>query len=191
MDAAAHDLWRFSLRVYRAPGVERACLALQDGQGADVNLLLFCGWLAGRGVALERRRLRQAMAHVRSWQSAVIVPLRSARHAHKCLAAAMGQTQEAASALHKRLLALELELEHCEQTALFELAASWLPPRRPTPPPQAAQSNLARYVELLGAALAAGSTAASTAVPAAMSAPNAATHVQTLVAAFDAAWTGG
>lgn len=179
MDAAAHDLWRFSLRVYRAPGVERACLALQDGQGADVNLLLFCGWLAGRGVALDGRRLRQAMARTRAWQSAVIVPLRAARRAHKRLAAAAGQTQAAASALHKRLLALELELEHLEQTALFDLAAAWPPPRRPVSPPQAAQANLTRYLELL-----CGTAGAASAAPAAA-------HLQTLRAAFEAAWTGG
>ena len=38
--------WRFSLRFYRLPGVADACIALQDGCGVDVNILLFLLWLA-------------------------------------------------------------------------------------------------------------------------------------------------
>ena len=45
MRHAPHPFWRFSLRVYRAAGVQQACLALQEDCGADVNLLLLCGWL--------------------------------------------------------------------------------------------------------------------------------------------------
>ncbi len=150
MARAPHDFWRDSLRVYREEGVEPACIALQDGCGADVNLLLFCGWMAGRGVGLDQRRLRQAIARVRAWQSEVVVPLRQARRAHKRLAAAVAPAREAAAAVHQRLLALELELEYVEQALLVELAASWPPPRRSLPPDDAAQSSLARYLQLLG-----------------------------------------
>src|SRR5262249_60281859 len=38
--------WRFSLRFYRQPDVADACIALQDGCGVDVNILLFFLWLA-------------------------------------------------------------------------------------------------------------------------------------------------
>lgn len=42
------DLWNFALHLYARPGVEAACLALQD-EGADVCLLLCGAWLeAGR-----------------------------------------------------------------------------------------------------------------------------------------------
>ena len=61
MRHAPHPFWRFSLRVYRAAGVQQACLALQEDCGADVNLLLLCGWQGLDGRALDRRRLRQAM----------------------------------------------------------------------------------------------------------------------------------
>src|SRR5258706_9315513 len=50
-------LWRFSLRFYRRPGVADACIALQDGCGVDVNILLFFLWLA-----LARRCVPSAAA---------------------------------------------------------------------------------------------------------------------------------
>ena len=45
------DLWDFAQRLYARPGVESACLHLQE-VGADVCLLLTAGWLGGRGVKL-------------------------------------------------------------------------------------------------------------------------------------------
>ncbi|MDE2613288.1 MAG: TIGR02444 family protein [Burkholderiales bacterium] len=152
MQRTPHDFWRFSLRVYRAGGVESACLALQDGCGADVNLLLFCGWLAGRGWSLDRRRLRQAMARVGAWQSEVVVPLRAARRAHKRLAAdaaAAHAPHDGAPSLHQRLLALELDLEYAEQSMLVALAASWPAPARTLPCAAAARASLERYLQLL------------------------------------------
>ena len=35
------DFWRFSLSLYRMDGVPPACIALQDGHGLDVNIMLF------------------------------------------------------------------------------------------------------------------------------------------------------
>ena len=45
-DDRASPFWRFSLGFYRQPGVADACIALQDGCGVDVNILLFFLWLA-------------------------------------------------------------------------------------------------------------------------------------------------
>ena len=149
MRRAPNPFWRYSLRVYRQDGVEQACLALQDDYGADVNLLLFCGWVASEGRCLDGRRLRRAVARVRDWQSRVIVPLRQARRAHKRLAGAAGPASDSARSQHRRLLALELELECVEQSLLAELAASWPQRRRALPPAEAARANLARYLQLL------------------------------------------
>ena len=38
---ATTPFWRFSLTYYGQPGVSDACIALQDGCGVDVNLLLY------------------------------------------------------------------------------------------------------------------------------------------------------
>ncbi len=168
MQRAPHAFWRWSLRVYRAPGVQAACLALQDGLGVDVNLLLLCGWQASRGASLDRRRLRQAIARVGGWQSQVVAPLRQARRAHKQLAPADAASAESAAALHKRLLGLELELEYAEQSMLADLAAGWPQPKRALAPRDAAAASLERYFVALDRPLA----------------PADAAHVATLVEAF-------
>ena len=64
MDPGDNAFWRFSLRTYRAPGVEAACLALQERCGADVNLLLFCGWVGREGRVLDEASLRSAVGRV-------------------------------------------------------------------------------------------------------------------------------
>lgn len=148
MRQAPNPFWRHSLRVYRRPGVEQACLALQDRCGADVNLLLFCGWIGQSGVALDRRRLRQAMARVGRWQTEVIQPLRGARRAVKHRPPP-GLAPEMAQALRGRLGSMELELEQIEQALLADLAAGWPPPRRRQTPAQAIGASLARYISLL------------------------------------------
>jgi uncharacterized protein (TIGR02444 family) len=122
--------WRFSLAVYAAPGVQAACLALQDRLGLDVNLALFCAWVGvSRGVALGAEELVEAAALARTWQQAVVAPLRAVRRALK----PMGEP--AAAALRGRVAALELEAERLQQAALFRLAqARW--PDRAAPPVQ-------------------------------------------------------
>ena len=50
--AAGSPFWRFSLKFYRQPQVAEACIALQDGAGIDVNLLLFLLWQAAEGRTL-------------------------------------------------------------------------------------------------------------------------------------------
>ena len=151
MRPRANPFWRFSLRTYRAPGVQQACLALQERCGADVNLLLFCGWVGSDGRALDEASLRSAVGRVGHWQSEVIAPLRLARRGLKRQVADDAVAALAAS-LRKRVLTLELELERVEQSLLAELAAQWAPTAHRLPPGQAIAGNLAGYLELLGEA---------------------------------------
>lgn len=140
--------WRFSLRVYRAPGVEQACLALQDRCGADVNLMLLCGWLGQGGKTLTRRHLRQAMGLVAPWQGAVIAPLRGARRAIK-QQPPPGIEPARVLLLRRRIGALERELEAIEQKLLIDLASGWPALARPMPARQAMVASLDRYLGLL------------------------------------------
>ncbi|MFO1286955.1 MAG: TIGR02444 family protein [Rubrivivax sp.] len=78
---AEHPFWRFSLALWAQPPVVRACLALQDRHGADVNLVLLCCWMASRQQRLDRRTLARAMRLVGAWQADVVRPLRAARRA--------------------------------------------------------------------------------------------------------------
>jgi uncharacterized protein (TIGR02444 family) len=112
--------WRFSLRVYAAPGVEAECLALQAMHDVDVNLLLFCAWAGAerrwRLAPTDVDRMSQA---VRAWQDTVVKPLRSARRAIKTL----GLQNAAAPDLRGRIAADEIEAERIEQAMLFALAS--------------------------------------------------------------------
>src|SRR6202167_1090061 len=76
---ASTQFWRFSLNFYRQNGVSDACIALQDGCGIDVNLLLFLFWLAGDGRQLSADEVKKLDDQVRSWRELTIIPVRDAR----------------------------------------------------------------------------------------------------------------
>ncbi len=131
--APPNPFWNYSLRTWRIPGVPEACLAVQERCGADVNLLLFCGWTGRQGRQLDRRALKSAISRVGAWQSDVIAPLRLARQGLK------RQREGAAAALpaqglRKRLATLELDLERVEQALLADLHSQWTAAPVATPP---------------------------------------------------------
>ena len=117
----AGPFWDFSVAVYGRPGVAAACLSLQDRQGVDVNVLLFCLWCASRGLRVTALELRGALEQVGPWQRDVVAPLRSVRRSLK------GAPQAGAEALRSRVAALELEAERLEQCLLESLAPAATP----------------------------------------------------------------
>ncbi|MCW0236164.1 MAG: TIGR02444 family protein [Ferrovibrio sp.] len=144
----AAGFWAFSLSLYDRPGAAEACLALQDGFRADVNLLLLGFWRARRGYAgwaeTELDRVEAAAAPV----NAVLGPLRDARRALK----ALRESEPTADALYVEIKALELKLEQVAQAWLA--AASRIGPaqRRSGTPHRddeidAAAAHLAAYLE--------------------------------------------
>ncbi len=142
-----NPLWRYALRVYRLPGVESVCLALQDGCGTDTNLLLYCGWLGDGGRSVDKRGLRAAMAALAHWQAEVIAPLRQARRALK--SAREDWPDATLQDLRRRLGTIELELEYLEQCRLLEQAQALPAAGRRLAPRKAMQQSLRRYFELL------------------------------------------
>jgi uncharacterized protein (TIGR02444 family) len=68
--------WESSLALYRRPGVPEACLRLQDRDGLDVNLVLWCVWLGVTGRPLDEDLLGRAMAAVAPWRARAVLPLR-------------------------------------------------------------------------------------------------------------------
>lgn len=100
------DLWTFALRLYAEPGVEPACLHLQDG-GADVCLLLTACWLGRRGIAVDISRLDALREVSEPWQERVIKPLRSLRQNWR----AQAQDDEALAGMREQIKSLELEAE--------------------------------------------------------------------------------
>jgi uncharacterized protein (TIGR02444 family) len=122
-----NPLWDFMTTTYKEPGVEKACLALQNRLGADVNMVLFCIWLAYRGAGSANLGLYlgSALKLSRSWQKAMVEPLRIARNNlkdHIESAGMSGPTLEVATALRERIKANELEMEQMETLALYALA---------------------------------------------------------------------
>jgi len=139
------SFWDFSLAVYPGPGVEAACLALQD-QGLDVNVALFIAFASAHGRD-ARAVLDEAAAVSRAWNPVVVAPLRAARDGLKPVPDIVEDT--AGRALRKRILELELEAERLEQTALAPLLEAC--PEGESPPRALCEQALAAYAESIGA----------------------------------------
>jgi uncharacterized protein (TIGR02444 family) len=113
--------WRFSLAVYAAPGVAPECLALQDDQGIDVNVLLFCAWCGSTRRVLTEGDLATIESAIQPWRDAVIAPLRAVRRSIKTVPDA---AQDTVAALRQDVAALELRAEQVEQAMLYRTIAS-------------------------------------------------------------------
>lgn len=135
-DWPASAFWDFSLALYRRPGVEAACLALQDRRGLDVNLLLWSLWLAECGVALDQAILKRAKTEAVDWQMEIVGPLRDImrrlrqRIDHTEPDGITGRWPDRVDALRRDLLALELDGEHLAQLALGRIGDRLKPSRR-------------------------------------------------------------
>lgn len=144
--AACDRFWDFSLDFYARPGVPAACLALQEGAGADVNVVLFLLHLAAHGRALDGAEIADIDAAVAGWRAQVVQPLRAARRALKAPPAAFAG--ESSARLRTAVKRDELEAERLQQLtmeALFPPAATG----RAGAPAAAARANLDAYAARL------------------------------------------
>ena len=143
---AETPFWRFSLSLYRQAGVAEACIALQDGCGVDVNLMLFLLWLAADGRQLSIEAVKELDEAVRGWRELTIIPIRALRRKLKGAATLVEAGKQ--EAFRTRVKALELEAERLQQEALYRRSGS--APRGSEEPPAAARANLAAYERVLG-----------------------------------------
>jgi uncharacterized protein (TIGR02444 family) len=114
------QLWDFVTKLYSAASVEEACLSLQDRRGLDVNLVLFCIWVAasGRGTLTDAEMTAGIEASV-VWQSQVVAPLRHVRRYLKGpIAPADGRL---GAELARYISESELYSEHMEVQILSEI----------------------------------------------------------------------
>jgi len=110
MTEEAPGFWLFSLALYGREGVERSCLALQGQFDADVNLLLWCCWLAwDHGHIATREEIDAANTRVKDWRESVLKPLRQARMAAK-----------GAGDSYQVLKEAELQAERHAQTMIYQ-----------------------------------------------------------------------
>ncbi len=101
------SLWDFAVATYRRPGVEEACLALQDDHRQCVPLLLWRLWVLDR--VIDATDLRRAVDVARKWETAVVAPLRSVRRGLRESFPAVAD--DARLALREKLKAAELLAE--------------------------------------------------------------------------------
>jgi uncharacterized protein (TIGR02444 family) len=126
--AKPNPLWAFMTWAYKEPGIEKACLALQAKHNIDVNILLFCLWLAHRSVGSSNlaRYLAGALKLSRDWQRNLVEPLRSCRNNMKDFienSDMVGPNRVIASELRERVKACELDMEQLQTLALYGLVA--------------------------------------------------------------------
>lgn len=143
--------WQFSLRIYRSPEVQRACLELQDSCGVDVNILLFMLWLGSQGREVTIEQAKTVADAVEPWKAGVVVPLRTARRVLKEPAGAIDG--KGADALRLQVKRMELEAERLQQEALYALALKSGLGQSGIAGSAAAQTNVAAYGRLLGRVL--------------------------------------
>jgi len=121
-----NPLWKFSTWAYAQPGVEKACLALQDRLGADVNILMFCIWLGYRGGRSGKitQYLSGALKISRDWQKNIIEPLRTSRINFKDTienSDMIGSRRQTAVTLRESIKKIELQVEELQTVALHAL----------------------------------------------------------------------
>ena len=116
-----NPFWRYSLAHYARPEVADCCLAYQDQQNFNVNLLLFCCWLGSVGSLLSSEALEQAKSHIQSWDMNAVQPIRKAR---RSISALLLETDTAINSSVDEILSelkrLELKAEQFVQAALFD-----------------------------------------------------------------------
>jgi len=131
--------WDWSLNCYDEPDVREAALALQDDHDLNVNILLWCCWLAGEGRDAAPC-LPAAISTLEPWSRDITRAIRETRKKLK--------SHPGAESLYKAILACELDAEHIEQDLLFELASDSA--ESALPPPETALGSLRAYGRLSG-----------------------------------------
>jgi uncharacterized protein (TIGR02444 family) len=120
--AQGSPFWRFSLGFYRQPGVADACIALQDDNGVDVNVLMFFLWFATQQKEITTDQARAVWEQAALWRDNVVAPLRGVRR--KLKEGVPLVARDTAEFFRTRIKAVELESERLEQEALFAMIPS-------------------------------------------------------------------
>lgn len=112
------SLWDFALDCWERPGFETAALRLQDRDGLDVGMILYCLWAAGQSAAphgatpLGLAQLGPAWATARPWREDIIEPMRRARRRLKSAVGSVNaaQVQDLVRLISKAELSAERHL---------------------------------------------------------------------------------
>lgn len=116
------SFWDFSVRTYRTSGVPDACLSLQDEFDIDVNMFLYCCWLAVRRGEFDTELWSDTIEFSSAWAGKLVKPLRLARTwmKHEGCANGAGPT-DACMQLREKVKSVEFDAERVQQEVLESL----------------------------------------------------------------------
>lgn len=121
-----HPFWKFSIKIYAEPQVEKALLQLQDKHGLNINLILYCCWYAFRGQGrLNKNELKDLIQCVQYWHDKVTLPLRRLR-----LVIKKYKEKTSLQSLYTDILQHELFAEQVEQLLLADISVYQAKPIR-------------------------------------------------------------
>ncbi len=147
---AENPFWEFSLKFYGQDGVASSCLALQDSFDADVNIVLYCCWVAQEGAQeLAPAELAEIITAIRPWQSGVVQRLRQIRRDMK--QEEMMNFGALSEPLRQTIKECELEGEKIEQTILYQSGQSGFSVESMSSDEKAqnAAANLSNYLKMI------------------------------------------
>lgn len=142
---AANIFWDFSVRQYAKPGVEQACLALQNKFDLDVNNVLFCLWHGQLHGVFSQSTVLQMVEFSNEWRTNIVSPLRSTRNWMKGRNSMIDATEDSFENLRNSIKKLELKAERLQQDQLQSLV-SGVPENVVDDPRQAMLDNLQLYL---------------------------------------------
>lgn len=139
----ADAFWAFSIELYGASGVEAHLLELQDRDGLEVNLALFCLFAAKRHRSFDHATIEAMRAIGLAWGHEVVSHLRQARRLMKPRAL----SDESVALLREQVKATELAAEKAMQGALADLLVTVEGPASDEPPRAIAAANFAAWFD--------------------------------------------
>ncbi len=143
------SFWDFSVRTYRTSGVSEACLSLQNDQGADVNMLLYCCWVGAAVGPFDDELFSRASEYSARWAENVVIPLREARTWMKHTGCTAEPTPtEDCMQLREQVKSIEFAAEKMQEEVLESMASvDRTRDERPKQIVEDVAANLMRYLE--------------------------------------------
>ena len=145
------SFWDFSVRTYRTSGVSEACLSLQNDQGADVNMLLYCCWVGAAVGTFDDELFSRASEYSARWAENVVIPLREARTWMKHTGCTAEPTPtEDCMQLREQVKSVEFAAEKMQQQVLESLLSVKKSPTAAEQLIDDVAANLKRDLESIG-----------------------------------------
>lgn len=116
------QVWTDICARYAIPERAAVLLQLQDQQGLDVVLELFCECAQAQGHGLSAEAKLDAATWVAHWRAQVVLPLRQLRRAMKPLQSSVSETAEISAQIQQA----ELQAERTQVRLLCDWLDSYL-----------------------------------------------------------------